>query len=236
MSKFINPAVLVSISGDGSTPESEPTYHLNFDGVNDKVTVPHAASIDNLPLGDFTVEFAGTFALGVDGTIIGKQDGDYLGWEIGVYTDTAALEVTYDAFDKFTFSNVNLSSGSHHWEIVWQVSGRIIRIFKDGIELIPISSGSDAGGTYDDDSLHDMLLFTLPGGAFKSGGLNWLRVSNIARHTSNFTAPSLTVCPATDANTVVRLALDEGTGTTANDTSGNNNNGTIDGATWEADS
>jgi hypothetical protein len=61
------------------------------------------------------------------------------------------------------------------------------------------------------------------------GFISEVRVSNVARYTASFTpAPHL----ATDAQTVAFWKLDEGTGTTANDSSGNGNPGTLDGGAW----
>lgn len=56
-----------------------------------------------------------------------------------------------------------------------------------------------------------------------------VRISDIARYTATFVPPRKL---ATDANTKAHWKLDEGTGTTANDASGNANTGTITGATW----
>jgi hypothetical protein len=72
------------------------------------------------------------------------------------------------------------------------------------------------------------------GGPYRlTGRIAEVRVSNIARYTAAFTPQTRFV---SDANTMMLLHFDEGTGTTAFDSSGNNNNGTLNGAvTWVTD-
>lgn len=218
-----------------------PTYHLNFDGVDDKIVVPASTSLNNLPLGDFTLEISGVVASLNSGEILCKCDSNEQGWDFYYNSISKQLfaDVTGDdwgGYSSFIY-DVDLS-GVHHLELVWYIGTKSFKLFCDGIEESYSDYFIEPYASYDDDSLSDMSIgFSKYESAhiYSNGKYNWLHVSNIARHTANFTPPSLTVCPAADANTVLRLALDEGIGTTANDTSGNNNHGTITGATWEAD-
>ncbi len=59
------------------------------------------------------------------------------------------------------------------------------------------------------------------------GGLDEVRISNIARTSFNLTTP-----PSVDDNTVALWHFDEGTGYTVHDASANANHGTVSGATW----
>lgn len=229
------------------TPPEEPpppTFHLNFDGVNDKITVPHATSINNLPLGDFTVEFVSKGFDLATGNVLAKTNGDDAGWQIyaSLFEGSWYL-IALLTFDNWGGSVSGISpaidvTNSHHYEWSWNVSTLKFHLFIDGVEvMLDDNTISGTYTAYDNDSGNNLSI-GFDEGASSSPlkfALNWLRVSNIVRHSSNFTPPSLTVCLASDANTVLRLALDEGTGTDAHDTSTNGNNGTISGATWEAD-
>jgi hypothetical protein len=220
------------------------TYHLNFDGANDKIIVPQAASINNLPLADFTVDFSAAIPQNNTGYIIEKTSSFFEGWEIYTYGNSSLgtyFTVTGDDYGAYVvaFFDLPANGATHHYEMAWKQATQTIKVFIDGAEVTYRSNGNggDPISVYDDDSATNILI-----GNHTEAGLNpldfnlsWLRISNIVRHTSNFTPPSLTTCPAADAHTVLRLALDEGSGTTATDTSGNNNNGTISGATWEVD-
>jgi hypothetical protein len=58
-----------------------------------------------------------------------------------------------------------------------------------------------------------------------------VRISNVARYTANFTVPSSPF--ASDANTKALWHMDEGTGSTTADSSGNSNTGTLNnGPVW----
>jgi len=67
---------------------------------------------------------------------------------------------------------------------------------------------------------------------FFHGRVNEVRISNVARYTSNFTVPSDPFNP--DANTVALYHFDEGTGTVTLDDTTNNNDLTLNGGcSWE---
>lgn len=219
----------------------EPTYHLSFDGNTDYILVPASASLEDLPLGSFTVEWVGTstWLEGFSQEVVYKAGGEEIGWEIIRNDATLSFWINFDEeYVLYVSRGIDVSAltGPHHFECVFIPSPRQMKIFVDGVEASYTESTTDTTGTYPGDSGKDLDIYgNAPAGYDNQGLLNWVRISNIARHTSNFTAPSLTVAPAADGNTVLLLALDEGTGTTANDTSGNNNNGTITGATWVQD-
>jgi len=66
-------------------------------------------------------------------------------------------------------------------------------------------------------------------GGFFCGVISELRVSNVARYQRNFRPVSP---PEPDENTIILLRLNEGQGTVARDSSGNNHHGAIQGAQW----
>lgn len=232
--------------GCGKKKKPDDTYHLNFDGLDDGILISGSASLNNLPLNDFTVEFVGTMPNSDAGEVISKTDVNWFGWDVYVYLGKVAFSISFNNYnDGIYISSVLADNDLHHWEFVWLHDSVDAKIFKDGIEVIyaaPINVWAagdfltDLGSLYDDAPMN-LGIKTAPShvGETTAGTLNWLRFSNIVRHTSNFTPPSLIICPPVDANTILRLALDEGTGTIASDTSGNDNSGVITGATWEKD-
>ncbi len=213
-----------------------PTYHLTFDGIDDDLVIPHAASIDNLPLGDFTVEWAGSF-LDVSGYIVTKTDLGTVGWEIYFAAGNIVyFYVTYDGYAHYVDASMVTNLLPHHYEASFTAATHTVRFWVDGIEVVATTNSTGGYIVYDDDSANDLFVGAhVSDDYYLAVSLNWLRISNVARHTANFTPPSLTVAPADDADTVLLLALDAGTGTVAADTSGNSNNGMITGAAWVVD-
>jgi len=221
------------------------TYHLNFDGENDKIVIPHAASIDNLPLSDFTVEISGTFLDKANQGILNKVDVTYSnGWEVYLgHGDDLQFDVFADDYNEYKvnyYDALSLYGVKHHYEFTYNAATKEIKLFIDGVFQTPASTDDllitytgegnsnlgigGYGGWVDTDNLY-----------YSNEVLRWVRISTGIRHTSGFTPPSLVVCPDSDANTVLLLALDEGTGTLAHDTSENENDGVISGAIWELD-
>jgi hypothetical protein len=220
------------------TAQEAITYHLNFDGADDNIVVPHVSSINNLPLGDFTVECS----IDIDdsetfGYILSKENSDANGLEIVFDTENGSyVSITGDGYSGYVYFYFDMSVSLCHLEVDWTVATKQVKVFINGVSLSLIDDSSPYT-TYDDDSAQDLVICKNPNYADTElkAKLQWMMFSNVVRHTSNFTPPSLTICPPADVNTVLRLAMDEGTGTLVSDTSGNNNNGTITGATWETD-
>jgi hypothetical protein len=236
------------------------TYHLNFDGVDDLITIPASPSLNNLAYGDFTVESVtkvvsnGAFDDLPYGALFCKMDNN-VGWQWSIVNEGASWRYSavemycdpngddyfyYDAPDTYELAEVN-DGQFHHFEANYFSSTKTVKIFVDGVLQVNGDytklGDFQANGFTGDDSAGDLTIGKLWYTPYywHKGSDRWFRISNVARHSSSFTHPSLTTCPAADANTVLLLALNEGTGTTVTDTSGNNNNGTITGATWEID-
>jgi len=218
-----------------------PTYHLHFDGVDDKIVIPAGAAMNNLPKTNFTIEMGGTFSEKIT-SLCNTVDALYSnGIDLYIYppSDELYLEM-YSSGNYYGVQFPFTSWGTpHHFEVTWDKDTSTVKFFLDGVEQSSSGSSNNDGFSVEDldDILNDIYIaaHSQEAGNNLQGDLTWFRVSNIARHTSNFTPPSLTICPHADMNTVLRLALDTGTGTSAADTSGNSNNGTITGASWEED-
>jgi hypothetical protein len=207
---------------------SGPTYHLTFDGVDDTLTVAPSASINNLPSGNFTVEFDASLGEGTGVLLQKSPAGDT--WKITISSNQLLFQVLFtpEAY-VYRISSFSTWSTVLHFAFVYEASPRAMRIYVGGAELAYIDQVTEETGTYVGDSL-DLEAFAFGGGS----ELRWLRISNSARYTGSFTPPSLTVAPASDANTKLLLKIDENTGDPA-DTSGNANVATRTGATWALD-
>src|SRR5262249_21748837 len=89
-----------------------------------------------------------------------------------------------------------------------------------------------------DPSTHPLRIGTVDGangGDLFVGSIDEVRISNVVRYSGTFTPQTTPFLP--DVNTAALWHLDEGSGTSIADLSGNNNNGTlIGGPTWTSDS
>lgn len=225
------------------TPTPSPTYHLNFDGVDDKIVIPASASLNNLPLGDFTLEFVMSLDITQDaGTIISKKNTNWLGWEMYYGTDfnqnTIQLWVSGDEYGKYFARRFVIPDGNlAHYEFVWNAVTQTARGYRNGVEMTGTEMSDKPFLVYDDDSASDLWIgneITNPSSP-NNMVLNWLRISTIGRHTEDFSPPSLLEAPQNDENTALMLSLDEGEDTVVYDLSGYENDGVITGATWEED-
>lgn len=220
---------------------------LNFDGVNDKIIIPASTSLNNLPTGNFTIEFvAGDFSSQTIGIIFNKSILNASSFSKGMVSEyyKSGGDVYIDFF--VTYGNVSESAyfeavlpnplTIRHYAFVWNASTYIVKLYINGIELSldNYSTPMPPSNPYDDDSAQNLIIGSLSTIEFASMNLRWLMISSGLKYTSSFTPPSLTLCPpAADATTLLRLALDERTGTIAHDSSKNANNGLIVGATWQ---
>jgi hypothetical protein len=237
------------------------TYHLHFEGTNSVTATPGGTALNNLPANDFTISFSMKMnpSVGVEtwagGYIFHKSslnDGDTGDWDIGISDngnghrwgfmeiyDSSFANSYYLDFPATGYDFDKLHDGQyHHFEVGYDASAKSAKVFVDGVQITDVFEayngtyetngyvGNDAGGSIEISDTGSYPLFA---------DMRWMAVYNNLQHSTNFTPPSLTECPAADANTVLRLALDEGTGTTLHDTSGNGNDFTANGQTWEAD-
>jgi hypothetical protein len=214
--------------GAGSTP----TPHLLFDGSDDTLIVPADASLADLPSGDFTVEWAGTIASG--GSYVDKQ-GAANGW-MAYYSGGTSLSfaVGFDAFDYRAERSTLYTLGEtvRHFACVFEEGTRAVRIYINGVEAAYDFEQIDEEGVYTSDAAEDLYVYSNSFGTFSGGKVNWLRISDSARYTGNFSVPSLTAAPATDGATVLLYDFTSvDPAGTADDLSVEGNNGAITGAT-----
>ncbi|MCX6162076.1 MAG: LamG domain-containing protein, partial [Ignavibacteriae bacterium] len=200
--------------------------------LNSYVNIPDGTNLSN-----FTVEMwikFNSIPVDVNGVRIFSRRGG------GAFNDALLLDATngpnrgklytyvWDNSAKVvTSSTVVDTLRWYHVALVAASNGQV-KLFINGIsEGTPVSIGQiQQVGTFYRLSATDE---PLPGvDAF----IDELRISNIARYSSNFTPPAQQF--VTDANTRILYHFNEGIGAITYDSSGNNINGTLNGATWSA--
>ena len=193
---------------------------LQFDGSNDYVTVqPPSGSITHL-----TVEFwVKPTALGccqnykvITGTMA-------TAFEVGLSGNSGnvgpwMLVGTSDI--RPTGSSSMVVGQWYHVAISF--TSTTAKIFLNGQKIASVSSFNSGAIPSLYDSTHPFIIGGSSGGL--TGYIDEARISNTVRYTGNFTPPRRFV---TDANTVALYHFDDGTGTSATDSSGNANTGTL---------
>jgi len=111
----------------------------------------------------------------------------------------------------------------HHWAGVHDINANQTRIYIDGI-----LRGTAGASTMIPRSDDFFLGHVAAGGSPLIGSLDEIRVSSIVRYTTNFDN-SLPVRHRIDVNTIAYWRLDQKSGNTANDSSGNGRHGTLVG-------
>lgn len=210
---------------------------LSFNGTTDVVNCGSGLGVDNLLVGDFTVEAWVKYAVVGDnfGHIVAK--GNYnTGWVLmrqGL-NDAATFKVNRATTDQ----NINSLSNTVrvgewvHLAGTWDSSAETIKLFINGISVGTNNTGS---GAVLDDSAETLFIGSSSNGISHSGLIGWVRISNVVRYIGSFAPDVRKVPPAIDANTVAQWNMNAGTGSTVADNSGNGHNGAITGAQWVID-
>ncbi|MFN0145377.1 MAG: Ig-like domain-containing protein [Dehalococcoidia bacterium] len=204
---------------------------ISFDGTNDYVTVPDAASLD---IGStVTIE---TFAKPTATPNSRRGLVAKTTWEVNVIAPTFGAGVRFEfrtrttangTFRTITTGNFPLNQWYH---VAATYNGTTMRLFVNGVQQ---GTGRAATGTIDSNTA--LVMGSTSAGAGRFPGLiDEVRVSNIVRYAANFTPTAVAFAP--DADTRALWHFNEGTGTTAADVSGNANTGTLtSGPTWSTD-
>ncbi|TAL60948.1 MAG: LamG domain-containing protein, partial [Bacteroidetes bacterium] len=208
-------------------------YSLQFDGNSDYVEIPDA---DVLSPSNFTIELwlkqpvvsSGRRNFYVAKANTSTQEYDFvdqslIAGEEGLY---AFVGNTY-----FMTTSHPVSNQWTHIAVTFNTALNKIEIFNNGISL-----GTDTTTQEVVNTNLNLFFGWVPGQPTYNGfiGLiDQIRISSIVRYTSSFNV-SYSNFP-NDASTVGLWYFNEGTGLTVYDQSGNNNHGTIHGATWSTD-
>jgi glucose/arabinose dehydrogenase len=206
-----------------------PGSSLRFNGTNQR------ARFTTLPAQPvFTVEgwVKRTADTGGWETFLSNVDPAYSQVSVNVYVDGGNIDCGGSPSDQFAWayvraggwfiqcSGVSANLNAWHHIAVTRDSANVARIFIDGV-LRGSASGTAAPvtstGAFNIGTAGDSASEYFP------GLLDEVRISNVARYTTNFTPQTARF--ATDSNTVALYHLDEGSGQTLADASGNNRNG-----------
>ncbi|MFN0145376.1 MAG: Ig-like domain-containing protein [Dehalococcoidia bacterium] len=204
---------------------------ITFDGTNDYVTVPHAASLNIAST--MTIEtFAKPTATPTNrrGLVVKTT------WEINATAPTTGAGVRFEFRTRTTATGTfrTIITGNfplNQWyHVAATYDGTTMRLFVNGVQQ---GTGLAATGAIDSTAAVFMGATSATAGRFP-GLLDEVRLSNMVRYAANFTPTAAAFAP--DANTRALWHFNEGTGTAAADVSGNANIGTlVNGPTWNAD-
>ncbi|MBL8055799.1 MAG: hypothetical protein JNK29_03830 [Anaerolineales bacterium] len=227
----------------GPTATPGAARSLQFDGAND------LARTVNLPaLTTFTLEawVQRTADSGSYQTFLSDADSGYGQAMLSLYVDGGSRDCS-GAADQFAYyqsngvalcSGVTANLGAWHHVAVARDSAGTLRFFVDGVLRASQAAVAppDSSGTFTLGRAGDYA------GEYFAGLIDEVRVSNAAVYVGAFTPPT-TLLPAT-ANSVALWHLDEGSGQTIGDASGNGRNGILGASTavdttdpvWSVDS
>lgn len=221
-------------------------FYLEFgDAATDRVNCASGATLDNLPAADFTAEAwirADGYLVG-QGRIFDKCNASIAadGWSFAVIS-TGGLRALaqFAVTDAQTITGLDdfMADGQwHHVVAAFDLVGATNNTFYiavDGVWTAAYSTQTPGAGAYQVDAANDLYIGNSVGqDRVFDGGIGWTRLSSSLRYAIgvNFTPPSRCFFPDTDATTE-GLWIQEGTGASAFDYSGNANTGTITGADW----
>lgn len=189
---------------------------LLFDGSQNYLAIP-ASSAFWLTNG-FTVEFwaNGPYS-------IGCQSGGSGFWALIYAVGESSFQVLTDTGDPYLNASVD-TTGWHHWAFQYGTNG-VLSMYRDG-SLVGEPSGT--GGLLNDCSDNEFRIGDIGGGAnFVAGILDEVVLTSKVKYTGAFTPET---CPTNWMETVGHWNLNDGSGVTAVDSSGNGHDGTLNGS------
>jgi len=214
---------LISSSGISQT-----NYSLNFDGDGDYVEIPDA---DILSPSSYTIE------LWVNQPELTTGRNTYV-FKAGNPNEYCFMENPAPSGLYAYVNNSLFESTSHpitdqwtHIANTFDSATTTLEIFINGTSVGSQNVGTSAANT--GGNLYLGWHPTDPSYNALTGIIDEIRISSGVRYSTNFSVPSTEF--TNDANTIALFHLNEGSGTSITDASGNSNDGTINGATWSTD-
>jgi hypothetical protein len=204
-----------------NTPLLPSNNALRFDGANDEVRGGLLAGLGGVQ----TIELWVRPATGGQDSVIIAHGDDDSGWALELNGGRATWWVASTAgWRAAQHPTALLANTWYHIAVTYD--GATARVFVNGSSGSAVTIGAITQGPF-------LRIGGLAGYGFFNGDIDDVRISNVVRYTSTFTPPS-TAHPA-DANTRALYRLDEGSGQTTADASGNGYHLTL-GTTVNADS
>ncbi len=205
----------------GQTPTAG--YALNLDGVAGYVNLP--AGEINLANSSFTIEFWAKRARTGAEFFIGQGTGttdQYL--HIG-FRENDSFSFNFWADDMQTAASYT-DQNWHHWACTYNSTNRARVIYQDGVVVGTSTAAANFQGSGDFHIGEGL-------GLYFKGNVDELRIWNVARAQSDIQAIMNSPFPFTIPGVVALLEFDQGSGTTATDSSTFGRNGTlVNGVSW----
>jgi len=226
----------------GGSSNNSNSNSLSFDGTDDYAETTVASSALFTSGASHTLElwYKTSTVHSDEAEIIGNYDRQSSGGGTTGIT-SVLLAGSNEGSDAGKIKALGLTSTStvnngawHHIASVYDRTGMKTYLFIDGVKEAEgtISTASDFGNSSNEFHVSGGMQRIIASTRYNAGIVNVVRVSDVARYTSAFTpANSFT----TDNNTKALWNMSEGTGTTVDDASSNNNDLTISGASWVTD-
>jgi hypothetical protein len=200
---------------------------LHFDGVNDKVTIPDSNDLD------LTEEFTLEAWIKPDeamewAAIISKEDGAKVpAYLLDSHAWGGPFGFVWDEEENEEAVGTETSVTPHSWShLALTYDGAKLRIYLEG-ELVGTDTGLDPKATTGALVIGDNV-FEDP---FK-GRIDEIRIYDRALDAGEVAADKAAPIQTPRTGPVAAYSFDAGEGTVAEDASGNENDGTIEGATW----
>lgn len=232
-------------AGNGNTAADQfsityaPTYATVFGGTNTYINAGNHATVQNLADNAFTAEGWFQCDSGAAGTraLFGKRALSDNGWGFRMTSATLTGVVNCATTHAASTRAQNFQDGTwHHFAMTFDDAGdRKVDIFVDGTEITYGTQVTGVGAVKDDSALGLYIGEDFPSNWPFKGKIGWCRISNSVRYTGTFTPAPRNSPPANDANTIRLFKMDEGTGTTINDSSTNAQDGTLTNGSWVID-
>jgi hypothetical protein len=208
-----------------------------FDGTDDHISVPDHADLNFDSTGDFTIEaWFKVDAVGRQNPIVCKLIGsnpNFTGYQMWVAPDNKLKAFICDGSYTLVASNTTVTANTWYYAAFTVDRDGNEKIYLNGaLDCTPVNV-SGVGNINTDTTLWIGRATHSPSLAF-DGAIAEVRISDVARTDAEIAdAYADGGCFENDANTIALWHLNEGTGTTAGDSSGNGHNGTLtNGAAW----
>ena len=227
-------AYTLSWSKSADADEKDSGSSLSFDGFDDYATAPSIELLNSV----FTLEaWYKSDGVGDNGEVnivsnYGTGSSSAVSWNLmiqGSSDSSPGVARFFAAGGSGIDGTTRIDDNVWHHIAFVRYSDGSANLFVDG----ELENTGTVAMNYNIDSGNNLLIGSRHYNRFTDCKISELMISKTARYSSNFVPPNNL---ATDTNALIHYKFDEGTGNSLTDYSGNNNSGTINGASWNTDS